>query len=289
MKKRIFAVLLMILLTSVMILPVSALSSSGAAIGGICQAEGETGDMVTASGKLQRLVDTADILSDSEETELLAKLDEISERQQCDVVVAAVGSLEGKTAQEYADDFYDYNGYGFGENRDGVILLVSMEERSWYISTCGYGITAFTDAGIEYMEDKFLSPLSDGDYSKAFTTYAELCDDFITQAKKGRPYDKGNLPKGSVSPIWIAGDLLIGFVIAFILGSAKKSKLKSVRRQRAAQDYAVPGSMMLMLNQDQLVNRTMTTRKIERDSGGGGSSTHESSSGTTHGGSGGSF
>ena len=289
MRKRISAAILMLLLVSVMFFPTSAMGGSDSGAAGLLLETGETGDVLTNAAMQPRLVDAADILSDSEEAQLLAKLNEISERQQCDVVVAAVASLEGKTAQEYADDFYDYNGYGFGENRDGIILLISMEERSWYISTCGYGITAFTDAGIEYMEDKFLSPLSDGDYIKAFTTYAELCDDFITQAKKGEPYDTGNLPKGSVSTIWIVGDLLIGFVIAFILGSAKKSKLKSVRRQRAAQDYAVPGSMMLMLHQDHLVNRTMTTRKIERNSGGSGSSTHESSSGTTHGGAGGSF
>lgn len=52
-----------------------------------------------------------------------------------------------------ADDFYDYNGYGYGEEGDGIIFLISMEERKWQISTCGFGITAFTDAGQEYMAD----------------------------------------------------------------------------------------------------------------------------------------
>ena len=73
----------------------------------------------------------------------------------------------------YADDFYDYNGYGYGDSRDGILLLISMEERDWRISTCGYGITVFTDAGQEYISDKFLPYLSDGDYSEAFTKYAD--------------------------------------------------------------------------------------------------------------------
>lgn len=94
-----------------------------------------------------------DLFTADEETELLSKLDEISERQKCDVAVVTVEGLEGKTPEAYADDFYDYNGYGYGEERDGIIFLISMEERKWQISTCGFGITAFTDAGQEYMAD----------------------------------------------------------------------------------------------------------------------------------------
>ena len=137
----------------------------------------ETAQVIPDNRLLPRLTDEADLLSDSEETDLLAKLDEISDRQKCDVVVATVNSLEGKTAMEYADDFYDYNGYGYGEERDGIILLISMEDRDWWMSTCGYGITAFTDAGQKYMSDKFIPMVSDGEYADAFTKYADLCDD----------------------------------------------------------------------------------------------------------------
>ena len=246
-------------------------------------------DVIPEERLRMRLEDEADLLTEEEEADLLSKLDEISERQECDVVVLTVDSLNGRSAVEYADDFYDYNGYGYGESRDGILLLISMEEHDWVISTCGFGITAFTDAGQEYMTDKFVPMLSDGEYLEAFTEYAQLCDEFITQAKTGEPYDSGNLPKGSVSPIWIVGDLIIGLVIAFIIGSVMKSKLKSVRMQATAEDYAVPGSMILTANWDRLVNKTVTTRRIERENSSSGSSTHSSSSGTSHGGSKGKF
>jgi hypothetical protein len=45
-------------------------------------------------------------------------------------------------------------GIDVGENRDGVLLLVSTGDRKWHISTCGYGITAFTDAGIQYLGEQ---------------------------------------------------------------------------------------------------------------------------------------
>lgn len=237
-----------------------------------------------------RLVDNADLLTETEENELLAKLDEISERQQCDVAVVTVLSTEGKTPMDFADDFYDYNGYGMGENADGILLLISMEDRDWWMSTSGFGITAFTDAGLNYISEKFLTSLSNGEYAEAFETYAKYCDEFLTQAKTGEAYDTGYMPKGTVAPIWILIDLAIGWFAAFIMASVKKNKLTTVRKKYAAEDYVVPGSLQLYVNTDRFMYMNTTTRHIERDTGSSsGSSTHTSSSGNTHGGSGGKF
>ena len=89
--------------------------------------------MTTAisAASMPRLVDGADLLTDSEEITLLSMLGEISERQMLDVVIVTTNTLEGKSPMAYADDFYDYNGYGFGASYDGVLLLVSMEDRDW--------------------------------------------------------------------------------------------------------------------------------------------------------------
>ena len=94
-----------------------------------------------------RLVDDADLLASEEEQDLLAKLNEISERQAVDVVVVTVDSLDGKTSEAFADDYFDYNGYGIGTDRDGIIFVISMGERQMAMSTRGFGIPAFTDAG----------------------------------------------------------------------------------------------------------------------------------------------
>ena len=112
--------------------------------------------------KTARLADQADLLTPSAESRVLAVLDEISDRQQLDVVVVTTATLDGKTPMAYADDFYDENGYGFGSGRDGVLLLVSMEDRDWWITTSGYGITVFTDAGMDYMSEQFLPALGEG-------------------------------------------------------------------------------------------------------------------------------
>ena len=241
--------------------------------------------------ELTRVVDMADLLDNSEEAALLSMLDEISIRQELDVVVVTVNTLDGKTPMDYADDFYDYNGYGFGENRDGVLLLVCMEDRDWRISTSGYGITVFTDAGIEYISEKFLPDLSDGNYADAFTTYAELCDEFITQARTGEPYDTNNLPK---EPFNVFTSLLIslavGILVSLIVTGKMKGKLKTVRMQPAAEEYVRKGSMLVTESSDLFLYSHVDRRVKSKDNdSGGGSSTHTSSSGSSHGGGGGKF
>lgn len=245
---------------------------------------------VCAEESLSRLVDNADLLTDSEETSLLSQLDNISEKQEMDIVVVTTDSLEGYTPQEYADNVFDYCGYGIGDNRDGLLLLVSIEDNDWHISTSGYAITAFTDAGREYMSEQFLPYLSDGEYYKAFSTYADLCDQFITQAKTDEPYDVGNLPKEPFK-IWfnVLIALGIGFVFAIIVVLYMKSKLKSVRFQPAASSYVRNGSMNVTQSGDFFLYSHLDRRARPKDNDSGGSSTHTSSSGSTHGGGGGKF
>lgn len=263
--------------------------------------ETETGQMETeeqgTSGQipeerdLPRLVDNADLLSESEEEELQDELDEISERQEFDVVVVTVDSLDGKTAEEYADDFYDYHGYGFGTDHDGILLLVSIEERECHITTTGYGITVFTDAGIDYILDQFLPYLSDEEYLQTFEMYAELCDEFVTAAVNGEVYDSGNLPKGDFPVLeYLVLALLVGGIISALIVFGMRSSLKSVQRQNAAADYVRTGSMAVTGRYDRfLYTHTSKKPRPKPSESSSGSSTHVSSSGTTHGGGGGKF
>lgn len=235
-----------------------------------------------------RVLDIADLLSDGEEEALTRTLDSLSERQNMDVVVVTTNDLDGKTARNYADDVYDTAQFGYGSNRDGVLLLVSIADHDWYISTCGYGITVFSDAGIQYIGDQIKSDLSDGNYAAAFDTYAALCDDFISQAKTGEPYDNSNLLREPLSLIWIPVSIAIGVVLALIVVSAMKSQLKSIRRQAAANSYLKPGSLNVTESQDLFLYSQVSRTEKPKDNDSG-SSTHTSSSGTTHGGGGGKF
>ena len=240
----------------------------------------------------ERLADFADLLDDGQEEELEAKLDQVSEDYGCDVVVVTEETLDGAVPQDYADDFFDYYGYGYGEGKDGILFLVSMEDRDWALSTHGYGITAFTDAGIQYVGGQMLDSLADGDYAQAFRIYAACCDDLIDQARAGHPFDKDDVPRKPMSATVPLICIAIGAALGFATVQGMKAQLKSVHKAGSAANYVRPGSMNLTGKQDLFlyshVNRVKRETKSSSSSGGG-SSTHTSSSGTTHGGGGGKF
>lgn len=247
--------------------------------------------VVIAGEHPARLVDVADLLSDEEEQLLTQKLDEVSERQQFDIVIVTANTLSGKSPMAYADDYYDYNGYGFGTDKDGALLLISMEDRDWWISTTGYGITALTDFGIEKLGDRMIdNGLSDGDYYEAFKTFVSDCDSYVTQAKNGSPVDVNTYkaPFQFVKRIGISA--VIGLIVSLIVGSSLKGKMTSVKAAKAAAEYTRPGSFYLRDQSDVfLYNQVSRTAKPQETRSGGGSSTHTSSSGTSHGGGGGKF
>ena len=260
----------------------------------------EKGVLPIPAGRQQpRLVDDAGLLSQSEKYSLVSKLDSISENRHLDVVVVTNNSLEGKTVEAYADDFFDYNGYGYGVNDDGILLLLSMDTREWAISTYGNAIDIFTDSVQADITDSFLSYISDGDYFSGFNRFADLCDNQIAYYNEngGYSYDYGKEPFGWFTAI--GGSLLIGLVVGLIVALSLKSQLTSVKPQAMATAYTKPGSLRITDRQDMFLYHTITRTARPKEtsssgsrshsSGGGHSSTHTSSSGRSHGGSHGHF
>ncbi len=239
-----------------------------------------------------RLIDDAMLLYDTEAEEISQKLDEVSEEYECDVIIVTVYSLDGKSAQEYADDFYDVSGYGFGDEHDGILFLLAMEDRDWAITTTGYGITAFTDAGQSYIMDNIMSSLGEDDYYMAFSDFAYYCSDLLMQARQGTPYDVSSTDDGDntfAHIIFIPISIILGLIIALFIKKSKRKSLKNVRFKKDAADYTAPGSLNIIYQTDNFVSRTVNRVPKPKDNDMGGSSTHVSSSGVTHGGSSGKF
>ena len=141
MKKRITSVLVAMLCCLVLTIPAFAVNAG-------------------ATSTLPRLVDDAQTLTNDDTVYILDKLNSVSEQYECDVVIVTIESLEGDSVVAYADDFFDYNGYGYGSSRDGILLLVSTQDREYAMSTSGSGIDIFTDHVLSNMENKFLPNLS---------------------------------------------------------------------------------------------------------------------------------
>lgn len=238
-----------------------------------------------------KVVDGADLLTDSEEQSLERYIKDVIEKHDFgyDIAVVTVDSTDGKSAEAYADDYYDYNYYGYDSEGSGLLLLVDMGGRNWHISTKGKGIRAFTDYGISQIGDEVADRLGDGDYYGAFKKFADMADSYIDKYESsGKAYDVGNRPKDYGRIFMIS--LAIGLIAALIVCLCMKGQLRTAVKQTAARVYIKSGSMRVNSARDIFLYNTVSKTKIETNSGGGGgSSTHTSSSGSTHGGGGGRF
>ena len=260
--------------------PILILAVLLVALGLSCAASGAGIDLarVPAGERLPRFIDDLGLLTPAQGAELTAKLDKISERHQFDTVVTVVRYLDYREARLYAIDFYEQNGFGFGSDLDGIILLLATQDRDFGFATTGYGLKAFTDAGQEYLEKLFLPHLKKDHYFEAFMAYADAVDDFLTQAKTGKPYNKGNIPLTAEEmtrfrTLSTVVNLVLALIIAFIVTFMWKNQLKTVRGENFASAYVREGSMVLTASRDIFLHRNVskTARPKNQNKSGGGS------------------
>ena len=248
------------------------------------------------SSDIPLVVDNAGVLYSDEITILTEKAQSLQDTYDMDVVILVVTDLDGKSAQDYADDYYDYNGYGIGDDYSGMLLLIATESRDWWISTCGEAIYVLTDYGRESIFSDFSGYLSVNDYYHAFETYLDCLPEYFDAYYSGEPIDNaGNYEDESFGIFEILIYLAVGCGISGIVVGIMSAQMNTKRPQNSARNYLNQNTYRLHGHSDMFLYSNVT--KVRRESssssssssGGGGSSTHSSSSGRSHGGGGGKF
>jgi uncharacterized protein len=270
MKKRLFALLLVLVLCACTVIPAFATTDQPSSV-----------------------QDYAQLLTEEEAAALKTKLDAIAEKFSVQVAVITVENCGDKDHADYAKAVYQEYGYGLGKDKDGILLLIDMDEenRGWYIYGKAIGSKAMTNSEIEEVGDTMTPDLSDGNYAAAFDEFAAQCETFIAQAKTGDPFDTHNLPKEPFNKgMALVIALIAGFIIGKIYTGKLKGQLNTVRKQAAASGYVKENSLNISNSRDFFLYRNVSkTAKESSSKSDGGSSTHTSSSGASHGGGGGKF
>ena len=214
--------------------------------------------------------DQAELLSDSDAQWLSDLIREVSEKHAIDIVILTVPSLNGESVENYAVEFYDGNGY----REDGVIFMISMEERDYAISRSGKLIELLTDDVLDNMENSFLPYLSSGEYYDAFQDFVIGLDVQLTDDPVGDAL------------VCIFYGCIAGLIVAAIALLIMRSGMNTKVQQHSAEDYLKEGSYNLKRTQDIFLYSQVTKhRKPENNNnggGGGGSTVHSSSTGRTH-------
>ena len=179
---------------------------------------------VTAYADFQNpaIVDDAGYLMQSELASLSKELDKVREKYGFEVAIYTESDMTSSTAEASADDIYDYNGYGAGEDDDGILLYICSDTREYHFTTHGEGLKYFNSNGLKYLESKVVPYLSENDYYEAFRVYIETTDELLQMAKDGKPYNEKQYSTKYLIGVIIAA-LLIPLLVALIL---MKKKLK---------------------------------------------------------------
>lgn len=226
----------------------------------------------------EKIYDFAELLTPSEEEELYIEIEKFIEKYKLDMVIVTINENNKGSSTNYADDFYDYNDFGIGQQNNGVLFLIDMDTRTMWISTTGKAIKVYSDSKIDSILDYTYNKISIQDYygcASEFIVYAnKYANSFLGTGAK--------ILKVSIFPIIIT-------IIIVIVGL---SKHKTVHIQNSAKMYAksIDGKdgLVLTKNQDKYIT-SHTSRTRRESSSGSGSSTHSGSSGSSHGGGGRSF
>ena len=220
---------------------------------------------VSAESDDVHLYDEAGLLDYQYERLLEEKLQALSKKYQAQFTIVTFADIDGWTADGYVHAIYDGWELGYGENRDGVLLMIAMDVREFRILTNGMPGMAIDPGTIGKITDTITPDLSDGDYYTAFDTFLDRCDYYLDGYLNGFPFPvKDNLI--------IA--LVVGLVIGLIVVFTMKGKLKSVRMQSRAHDYVRADSMQVTERTDLFLYRTVNRvrKQTSNTSGSGGSS-----------------
>ena len=211
--------------------------------------------------------DYDDSLTDSEEATVNDAIEEAASKYEMNVCIVITDDIGGKSAMNYADDFYDDL---FGIDTDGVLLLINNDTKTDWISTSGSAIKKYDDHDIQQMFDNITPKLKGNDYKGASLAFVDSL---------GNNYNW-------FSAIGIS--LLISAVIAIIICLFIVSRYK-LHKSISATNYVCTNKTQMHESRDDFIREYITKVRIENDNNGGGggrTSTHRSSGGGTHGGGG---
>ncbi len=240
---------------------------------------------VYSESEKKLLVDEAGVLQPEVFAKIEKRLKTVSQKSGSDAVVVIVSDAGGKSPQDYADDYFDYNDYGQGSEKEGSLLLIitgdgTSGSRYAHISTHGEKtISTLTDNSIEKLLDSLIyGGLKENNYAKGIESYLKAL---------GRKfYNSLSLMEILIS----LGIAVISFAFKF-LGTQRKYKNKEAFAFAPFYDIKKNSLVSFETVDDVFLSTNTVSHVIKSNSEGnsGGSSTHTSSSGRTHGGGGRSF
>jgi len=231
---------------------------------------------------LPNVYDEAGIFTDAEEAKISARCEDIINKFDLDIAVVVFKDTHG-SLMTTADDIYDENGFGCGDDNSGTLLYICMDsrDRGWWTSACGRAEAYYTEDNINYIDDTMYPYMADGKYGAGVLAYLDRIEELYTNGKfninQGYTYDPGyNVPDYTPQrheesfveklsfAIIPAG--IVGVIAGGISLSIAKHSMKSVAIAQSAGHYLDRRSINITLVRDIFLYRSTHRRKIQTQS-----------------------
>lgn len=240
-----------------------------------------------------RVFDDAGLFTADQKKEFETTIQSMKKEMNMDVVIATADDAGGRTAKEYAENFYIERKFGVGSDYRGVLFLIDMDNREMYILPVGKMNRFLTDKGWNSILDDAYKQISQGDYAACARTYLDGVMKYYREGIPGGQYNY-DADTGKISVYrsiqWYEAALAV--LIAAASGAAVCGGVMSRysmgkergRARNSLMAYRADCEFHYSSRNDNLVNTSVTHVIIPRNTGGNRPSGGMSSSGrsTTH-------
>lgn len=231
--KKIFSVItLIIIISSLLCIPVSA----------------------------EHIYDGAEYLTESEFEEISGMLEEVSGKYGVNVVIyTEAEAISADLVGERAISIFDSS---YGSENEGILLYISSGSREYCLDNHARGM--ITENGEKYLENKVVPFLKDDAYADAFKAYAQYSEELLEMAANGEPFDEKQYSRSYLLTV-IGLGILIPLLLAFIMMKIKLGKMNTAVEQNYASNYMKEGSFHLDVNQDIFLYSNIVKKEKPKD------------------------
>ena len=237
-----------------------------------------------------KIFDMANLLNSSDEQQLLQYFKDHANIYQYDIAMVTLKSLNGKDAGDTAHGYIDRFELGYHNENGAVLLLISVEEREWYIAGYGPITSSITNRRTDIIGEEITPSLSSGNYFSAGHIFADTVASIYSGEYEFSGIDSIPLFNNIEDPIMflvaLGGAMVVVGAISAILPNHFKAELQNIAPKQGAKDYIVRGSFTVSHRKDNFITKTISKTKRSSDSSSSGGGSRSSGGGSRSGGGG---
>lgn len=225
---------------------------------------------VSAFDNTSKVYDYAQVFTMSEENNLKLNINEYIEKYNIDMIIVTVKHRTQKTTKLYAQEFYNYNGFGKGQNLDGIIFVMdfSLDNLETQVEVFGDAIKIYDHNRVKDLLQEITRNKEKG--------YFKMSDLFIRNAykyaKEGVVISNPDNIESTISnsilkkPIpWIF-ILIASLVVSSVTIIILIFKNKMIRKSTNANLYLKKDSIVINVSDDDFITTATTSSRINHSS-----------------------